>query len=166
MSMQKTRVEDGVNATSSFELFYRNERDHIVRVLAVVLRDRELAAEAVDEGMVRAYQRWRSVERYDNPTGWVYRVALNWATSRLRRRKRETGAEPPERSSHDAVVDVDLERALAGLEVEARTMVVLKHLEGMRYEEIGQVLSLPAGTVKSRLHRVMNGLREVLEVQE
>ncbi len=153
-------------SVARFEAFYRNERDHIFRVLALTLRDRDLASEATDEAMVRAYQRWRAVERYDNPTGWVYRVALNWATSRLRRNRRESGIEAPDRVSDDALVDIDLERALGALDVDSRALVVLKHLEGMHYDEIGRILSMPSGTVKSRLHRVMRELREVLEVAE
>ncbi len=151
---------------SRFEAFYRNERDHIFRVLALSLRDRDLAAEATDEAMVRAYQRWRTVERYDNPTGWVYRVAFNWATSRLRRSRRQAALEGSDRVSNDALVDVDLERALGALDIESRALVVLKHLEGLRYDEIGRILSMPTGTVKSRLHKVMRELRDALEVAE
>lgn len=39
--------------------------------------------------MVRTFQHWDKIRRYDNPAGWAYRVGLNWATSRLRRRSRD-----------------------------------------------------------------------------
>src|SRR5690606_3996846 len=73
----------------NFEHFYAAEVDDLYRTLALVLRDADLAHEAVDEAMARAFQRWNKVRSYENPTGWVYRVAMNWALSRLRRRKRE-----------------------------------------------------------------------------
>jgi RNA polymerase sigma-70 factor (ECF subfamily) len=149
-----------------FETFYRNERDHVVRVLTLTLRNVDMATEATDEAMVRAFQRWRTVEGYDNPAGWVYRVALNWATSGLHKQRWQSQHEPPDHPVFDSGVDIDLEKALAALDVESRALVVLKHFEGLRYDEIGRILGMPSGTVKSRLHRVMNSLKNVLEVEE
>ncbi|HKY48496.1 MAG TPA: hypothetical protein VJQ79_10995, partial [Acidimicrobiia bacterium] len=57
---------------SSFEAFYRQNRQHLFRALALTLGDRDLAAEAADEAMARAYQHWRSVQSYDNQAGWAY----------------------------------------------------------------------------------------------
>ena len=75
-----------------FHDFYRATRDRVGRALALTLRDGDLAAECVDEAMARAYQRWSSVQTMDNPAGWVYRVGLNVARSRLRRPGRWGGA--------------------------------------------------------------------------
>jgi len=57
----------------------------VYRALAVALGDPDLAREATDEAMLRAYARWSRVGAYDNPGGWVFRVGLNWATSWWRR---------------------------------------------------------------------------------
>src|SRR6187551_2806104 len=65
----------------SFDAFYRAEVDRLYRALAVTLGDHHVAREAVDEAMVRACVRWRTVGGYDRPGGWVYRVGLNWARS-------------------------------------------------------------------------------------
>jgi RNA polymerase sigma-70 factor (ECF subfamily) len=67
--------------TDSFEGFYKAEADRVYRALAVTLGDRDLAREATDEAMARAYARWSKVSAHDNPGGWVFRVGLNWATS-------------------------------------------------------------------------------------
>ena len=66
--------------------------------------------------MVRALERWRAVGRYDKPSAWVYRVAMNWATSWRRKwgRRPTLAIEQLERPSHDAV-HPDLHRLLAGL---------------------------------------------------
>lgn len=66
-------------ADESFTAFYRETWDQVARGLSATLGDRELAAEATDEAMARAYERWAKVRAYDFPAGWVYRVALNWA---------------------------------------------------------------------------------------
>jgi RNA polymerase sigma-70 factor (ECF subfamily) len=76
-------------ARRSFEAFYGAEVDRLYRALAVTLGDHHVGREAVDEAMARACARWRIVGGYDQPGGWVYRVALNWARSRWRKVRRE-----------------------------------------------------------------------------
>ncbi len=149
----------------SFESFYRVHRDGIYRPLAMSLRNASLAAEATDEAFARAFERWEAVRTYDNPAGWVYRVALNWARSRLRKRKFEVVGEWTDRAVPFDGFDPDLDRALAALTLEERTMVVLKHSAGWTYEEIAESMDLRVGTVKSRLHRAVVQLRAALEVQ-
>src|SRR5438128_2155222 len=79
-------VIDDVQPT--FEDFYATARPSIARALALALGDVDLATEATDEALARAYERWPLVSRLDRPEGWVYRVAMNWALSVLRRRHR------------------------------------------------------------------------------
>ncbi|MBK5268126.1 MAG: sigma-70 family RNA polymerase sigma factor [Acidimicrobiia bacterium] len=149
----------------SFEDFFQLQHDAVCRPLSVSLRDAGLAREATDEAFVRAFERWETVKDYDNPTGWVYRVALNWGRSRLRRRKFEVVGAVPERGAYRSGFDPDLDQALAKLPLDDRAMVVLKHLAGWTYEEIAEALGMKAGTVKSRLHRILSDLRTVLEVR-
>jgi RNA polymerase sigma-70 factor (ECF subfamily) len=149
----------------SFESFYQLHHDAVYRPLSVSLRDSSLAKEATDEAFVRAYERWETVKDYDNPTGWVYQVALNWARSRLRRRKFEVVADVQEEGSYRTGFDPDLDQALAKLPLDDRAMVALKHLAGWTYEEIAEALGMKSGTVKSRLHRILSDLRTVLEVR-
>jgi len=76
----------------SFETFYRAQTDRVYRSLA--LADPHLTPEALDEAMTRAYARWRHVASLDNSGGWVFRVGLNWATSRWRKLRRERPLPP------------------------------------------------------------------------
>ena len=149
-----------------FPDFYRVHHQPVFRALAATLGDVELAKEAADEAMTRAYQRWSTVSSYDNAPGWVYRVGLNWARSRLRKQTREyLDDRPPDSPVEQPLPDPDVERALRELPLEARTLVVLRHLMDWSYEEIGAALGIPVGTAKSRLHRVMNELRQKLETK-
>jgi RNA polymerase sigma-70 factor (ECF subfamily) len=151
--------------TGSFEAFYQTYRQHVFRALALTLGNSDLAADAVDEAMVRAYQHWRTVSTYDNQAGWVYRVGLNWARSRLRKRKREVlSDEPPEGSAEITFSDPDLERAVMTLPLEARSVVVLRFYLDWSTDEVARALGIRPGTVKSRLHRAMNELRKELDV--
>jgi DNA-directed RNA polymerase specialized sigma24 family protein len=143
-----------------FTEFYAATRDQVVRALSLTLGDSDLAADATDEALARAYLKWAIVSRLDNPGGWVFRVGLNWARSSLRRRHR------PARRLGDAdsldlppVVEPALMAALAGLSVRHRSVVVCRYLLGYSDEETANALALRPGTVRSCLHRALKRLR-------
>lgn len=142
-----------------FEGFYKDRRDRIARALTLTIGDVHLATEAVDEAMVRAYQRWATVGGYDDPGGWVYRVALNWATSVLRRRRRAPRPYP-ERGPQDVgpIAEPDVLAALAELDVDQRAVVVCRFYLGYSEAETAAALGIRAGTAKSRLHRALRRL--------
>ncbi len=142
-----------------FVAFYRDERDRLSRALTLTLGDTHLAVEAVDEAMVRAYQRWDRVGTFESPGGWVYRVALNWATSVLRRRSR--APQPVAERSPDDLGPMDepsVRTALAELDLRQRSVVVCRYYLGLNEAETAVALNIRPGTVKSRLHR---GLRRL-----
>ncbi len=152
-----------VTGTAGFDAFYRRERATLYRALALTLADRDLAAEAVDEAMVRAYQRWSRLSRYDNPAGWVYRVGLNWAISRTRRisaRSRRTDNRP--QTAELQLPDPEVAAAVAALPSRSRAVVVLRFDLDWSLEQIAVALDVPVGTVKSRLHRALATLRTSL----
>jgi RNA polymerase sigma-70 factor (ECF subfamily) len=137
-----------------FVSFYAEARDAVARAVTMTTGDRDLSVEAVDEAMARAYQRWSHVSRLQNPGGWVYRVALNWATSVLRRRRRSPFAVWRERADEGPTVcEPDVMRALAELDVRQRAVVVCRYVLGWSEAQTAAALSTPVGTVKSRLHR-------------
>lgn len=149
-----------------FEGFYRNRWDELYRALAVTLRDPDLAREAVDEAMVRAFERWRQVRKASNPSGWVYRVALNWAIDQLRRRERESRRQvsPPFGAPWiPAVPEPELSAALGRLAVKHRAVVVLRVVLDWSEQDVASTLGIPVGTVKSRLSRALESLRQELE---
>lgn len=148
----------------SFEDFYRTNRTPIGRALAMTLRDTELAAEAVDEAMARAFQRWSHVSTLDNPGGWVYRVGLNWSVSVLRRLKRRQPVwmAEPGHAPAPSVQDPAIDRALAELSVDHRAVVVCRLLLGLPENETAELLGTRPGTVKSRLHRALEKLGPLL----
>lgn len=128
--------------------------------------------ELAQDTFVRAWQalpQWQPTARFRT---WLFRIASNAALDLLRRRK--TVQFVPLEDSFDAVHpgpgperQALLTQAIRGLEValalltpEHREVLLLREVEGMSYEEIGQVLSLSEGTVKSRLARARAALIE------
>ncbi|MCP4968925.1 MAG: sigma-70 family RNA polymerase sigma factor [bacterium] len=145
----------------SFEAFYRDYRHDLYRVLTSVLRDSELAQEAADEAMLRTFERWATVKRYANPRGWTYRVGLNWARSRLRKKRREVvGTVDRTAGRNDQDPDTMLLDLLAALPIREREVVVFRYLFDLSTAHTAEMLDVAEGTVKSRLHRALNQLRE------
>jgi RNA polymerase sigma-70 factor (sigma-E family) len=148
-----------------FEAFYRAERPDILRAVVMALDDRDLALDCVDEALVRAYERWDSLESMTNPAGWVFRVAVNCGLNRHRRRRLERlrPLRPdPGSSGLDEVADPAMARALARLSVEQRAVVILRYHLDWTVEQVATALDISAGTVKSRLHRALRRLETLL----
>ncbi|MGD9997198.1 MAG: sigma factor-like helix-turn-helix DNA-binding protein [Ilumatobacteraceae bacterium] len=157
-------VERELSVELSFDDFYRLNRTPVGRALAVTLRDPVLAAEAVDEAMARAFQRWDRVGRLDNPGGWVYRVGLNWSRSVVRRliRPAPIWMSGPDTVPPPTVADPAIDHALAQLTVDQRAVVVCRLLLNLSEAQTADALDIKPGTVKSRLHRALERLTPLL----
>lgn len=154
-------LTQSVPDAGTFEAFYRDKRDHVARSLVLSVGNRELGIEATDEAFTRAYQHWEKVRAYENPTGWVYRVGINWARTKMRRSKREIPSIYLESGiEHHVDVEPKLEAAMAGLAEKHRSVVVLRYYMDWSLEEIATALQIPKGTVKSRLHRAIANLQQ------
>lgn len=139
-------------------------------VARLILRDAELARDAVQEAMVRAWRDLpglRDPERWD---AWIHRITVNASIEAARRRRRrvvevelldQDGPTPSD--EHAQVLDRQmLEAALAALQPEQRALVVLRYYVGMTMPDAAAALGIPLGTAKSRLHRSLNQMRSVV----
>jgi RNA polymerase sigma factor (sigma-70 family) len=139
-----------------FEYFYAKERPSVARALRLTLRDDQLAEEATDEAMTRAYERWGQVSSLESPGGWVYRVGLNWALSVLRRARRKR--RPADELGYAELADspdASLRRALERLDVNHRAVVICRYYLDYSEAETATALKIRPGTAKSRLHRAL-----------
>lgn len=145
---------------TDFGDFYRRTRPDIAKALALSIGDLDLATEATDEALARAFERWSAVAGLDRPEAWVYRVASNWAMSVFRRRARSLHRlYQPDAADAAAVADPSVHAAVAALDVKHRSVVVCRHLMGWTVTETATALGVSEGTVKSRLHRANAILR-------
>ena len=145
-----------------FDDFYATARPSIARALSLTLGDVDLAVEATDEAMARAYERWGLVCRLDRPEGWVYRVAMNWALSILRRRRRGDHRFYEPGDTTVAIADPDVHAAIGELDVHHRAVIVCRHLLGWSVSDTAAALKVREGTVKSRLSRATDILKSRL----
>jgi RNA polymerase sigma-70 factor (ECF subfamily) len=150
---------DVATSDHRFEAFYANERDRVYSALAITLGNADLAADAADEAMARAFQRWETVRTYASPGGWAFRVGLNWARSIVRRRHRSSPLLYQQDTVDAVVTDPDVHRALGLLDVKHRAVVVCRYVFGWSERETAEALELRPGTVKSRLSRATKQLQ-------
>jgi RNA polymerase sigma-70 factor (ECF subfamily) len=142
----------------------------LVAAVALVSGSRPAAEDAVQEALLRAWERSERGEQIDSLPAWVTTVSLNLARSGLRRvlaerraRARLGGTSSGELEEADRL---DLERALAALPRRQREAVVLRYYLGMDTREVARVLRVGEGTVKSTLFRARAALARALGVPE
>jgi RNA polymerase sigma-70 factor (ECF subfamily) len=163
----------------AFGLLVRRHQDRLYPTVLRLTGCPEDARDVLQETFLRAFEKLGKFQGESSFYTWVYRIAVNLSLSR-RRRKRPTlrldeDAGPPglgrvsDRREDDpslplerAERDLMIQNALNALAADHRAVVVLKEYDGLRYEEIGAVLGIPVGTVRSRLHRARGELRGML----
>ncbi|MDX2153401.1 MAG: RNA polymerase sigma factor [Bryobacteraceae bacterium] len=140
----------------------------VFNYLLKLVGDREDALDLTQEVFLKAYQNLRKLEDVSRFTAWLFRIAHNEAYSLLR--KVRPDGELPEQSDvrgntpHllPAELNLAVERALSALTADQREAVVLKVYQGLKFEEMADVLGCPVSTVKSRLYTALDNLKDVL----
>ena len=160
-------------------------RDNEKRVYNLTLRMTGNPEDAMDLAQETFLNAWRGLKFFKGDSAfstWVYRLANNACIDHLRKqsRRRDINAPLPTDPEDDSLPDVPderyrpdhhleqqesrraLEQGLAQLSQEHRQVLVMRELSGLSYQEIGDVLGLEAGTVKSRIARARLSLRKIL----
>ena len=142
-----------------------------------MMGNREDALDCAQETMLRAYRAFDSFRRDAHFSTWITRIAMNVCTDELRKRKNtfsldemreETGFDIQDESPGAYAQLEEKERmrllrdGMNSLVPEARQLIVMRDVQGMRYEEIADALELPLGTVKSRINRAREKLSAIL----
>jgi RNA polymerase sigma-70 factor, ECF subfamily len=154
-----------------FEELYTSAFGRLVGQLFLVTGDLHEAEEVVQEAFTRAAGRWPRLREYDVPEQWVRRVAIDLATDgrrRVRRRLAVLAQLDAEAAAVVPPISVDglaVAAALATLPRRQRQVVVLRYLLDLPVREVASQLSMPVGTVKSRLARARSALAAQLDVE-
>jgi len=164
--------------TERFGQLVRKHQDRLYNTLVRFVGCRELALDLAQEAFIQALVKLHTFEQNSAFYTWLYRIAFNLAITHLRRRRPEISVEAvreaggPEPVGDGDAPDRQLERnedarqvhqAIGRLSEEHRAILLLREMEGLCYTEIAEILDLPVGTVRSRLHRARNQLRDRLE---
>jgi RNA polymerase sigma-70 factor (ECF subfamily) len=133
----------------------------------------DAAEDAVQDALVRAFDRLADCREPEKFAGWLFLILRNRCFAERRRHKRTEPLAPdrgdvaaPERSD-SAVEQVErasaLERAVAQLTPEQREAFVLKHVEGLPYKEMAELTGATVASLKMRVHRAYDQLRELMK---
>lgn len=154
----------------AFEVLATSAGDRLYAVARLILRSSDLAEDAVQEALVRAWQQLPSLRDPDRFDGWLYRLVVNACADQgrqLRRWSSQVRSLPIEASigdGTDAVADRELlERGFGRLKPEQRAVVVLHFYSGFSATEIARMLGIPEGTARSRLHYATEAMRAALQ---
>jgi RNA polymerase sigma-70 factor (ECF subfamily) len=163
--------------TAAFGRLVGLYQDRLYNSLLRVLGSAEDARDLTQDAFVQAFVKLKSFRGSSAFYTWLYRIAFNLAMSHARRAHKTTsldgiktnwGSEPTDgRPSPDAEYlrreQVEMVHAgLAALSMEYRQILVLREIDGCRYDQIAEILEMPIGTVRSRLFRARLQLRDYL----
>lgn len=142
----------------------------LFNIAELMLRDRYLAEDAVQEALVVAWRDLRGLRNPDAFEAWLHRVLVRCGhreAARERRRSARTLALTPAVQHPDSAAALEdrdaIDRAFVRLAPEHRVVLVLRHYLGMTDREAGSTLGVPTGTIRSRLNRAKAALRSELE---
>ncbi len=156
-----------VDAPDSVDAFCEEIADRLVGVLTLRLGDRSVAEEMAQEALARAVAAWSDVSQMQNPGGWVYRTALNLASSRFRRLRAERRAmdrveraAPDQRSTEVAAQAVEFRAIIQKLSRRQQEVIALRFYADESVESTAAILGVSTGTVKTLTHRAIRMLRK------
>ena len=184
-TIQKNNITDEIlikqfqngDRQSYNELVFRY-KDKILNFLYRFMHDIDLAQDLAQETFLKVYIKKDSYREISKFSTWLYTIASNLAKTELRKIKRRKTYSISEISiserEHNYFIDEDnndklddnetkiLHKSIFELEQDFRTIIILREIQELSYENISKILKLPLGTVKSRINRGKLKLREIL----
>jgi len=165
---------------SAFETLVRRHEQRVFRLLYRMMGNREEAEDVAQEAFLSLHRHGHRFRREARFSTFVYRVAANAALNRRRALGRNRnrlnelkvsqqagfdlppGPRDPEDAATGSEAQQRVQSALLELPDDLRVAILLYDIEGQSYQEVARVLGIPEGTVKSRIHRARNALRDLL----
>ena len=152
-----------------FEVFYRREYSRMVAIARALTRSGSAAEDLVQESFVAAHRPWDRISNYEDPGAWVRRVLINRSTSWHRKMGAELravarlGAREPDTLPELTPATTEVWDEVRRLPRRQAQATVLHYVDQLSVEEIGEVLGVSSGAVKSHLHRARSNLSRSLK---
>jgi RNA polymerase sigma factor (sigma-70 family) len=152
-----------VEAWARFDTFFEEEHERLFKALYFVTGDRHDAEDLMQDAFLRLWERWDDIGRIEDPTGYLFRVALNGFRMRRRRAAMTLRKVIPVKEERDAFADAemraDVRALLAGLTPRQRAALLLVDLLGYPSEQAGSILGVRASTVRALAAQGRRALR-------
>lgn len=148
---------------SAMATLVAKHRRRLIRVAANVLRDVHEAEDVTQEAFVKAFREIKHLRDDRAFSSYIYRICVRLCMDRLRSKRTEPGiVEQAEKCAGPSIeTRVLVEKLLGRLSPELRMTLVLREMEQLSYEEVAEVMRVPVGTVRSRLHTAREKFRAI-----
>lgn len=155
------KVRDGDHA--AVRILIDRHRLRLIRVAQNLLRDRMEAEDVSQDSFLKAFRELHRLRDDKAFSGFIYKICVRLCMDRLRSKRAEVADFEIIDTSQGSTVEnrVLVERLLGQLNYELRTTLVLREMEELSYEEVAQVMGVPIGTVRSRLHSAREKFRKI-----
>lgn len=183
--MESTLIEKSIQGdVASFEKLIVKYNRYVYNIAFRMMGNEEDAKDMSQETLIKAFKAIGQFKMEANFSTWLYRITINVCKDELRKRKDNVLSYDAEINDEGTLKDIikdenanpiliyeklelreSIESALNKLSDDNKSVVVLKDLLGYSYEEIGEILQIPIGTVRSRLNRSRSTLKRLLQVQ-
>ncbi|OGL45953.1 MAG: hypothetical protein A2161_00880 [Candidatus Schekmanbacteria bacterium RBG_13_48_7] len=170
--------------SAAFVQLVKKYKDPLVNFVNKIVHDYDAAVDIAQETFIRVHRNTNNYEAKASFSTWLYRIARNLAINELRRRKKRhfISLDQPMYDNSESSVKFELtapedqpdirtekvemikivDTAISSLPRRYRIPLILRDMQGLAYEEVAKILSLPKGTVKSRINRARNILKQKL----
>jgi len=155
----------------AFDLLVIKYQSSVARVVSNYIRDRSIILDVVQDTFIKAYRGLGSFRSDSTFYTWIHRIAINTAINQIKNTQRkhntisinnieqmdlnehQVSNDDPVTSAYSKSLTKHLNKILNGLPIELKTALLLKEVEGFKYEEIAKIVGSPPGTIKSRISR-------------
>jgi RNA polymerase sigma-70 factor (ECF subfamily) len=176
------KIKDG--DMPAFDTLVRRWEHRLYNVVCKILSDPETTRDVCQDIFLKIYQTAKKYRPVGQFKMWLYRIAVNQSINELKKRKRhqtyslahddedEKGTfgddlidpEPqPDEIAQQNEINSCIQDALKNLPTDQRIIVILRHYEGLKFQQIAEILNCPLGTVKSRIYSAMDQLKMMLK---
>lgn len=160
-----------------FERYFLEYKDDVYRVAYYFTRNKDDAEDLAQDAFMRAYRFFYRFHRDSNFKSWILRIMRNIHLTNIQKNKSTINADELIQSTATSTINVEsiflqgiqikqIQKAIEKLPEDFREVIILCDLESLPYEQISEILKIPIGTVRSRLHRGRLLLKERLTVHE
>lgn len=183
--MESMLIEKSIQGdVASFEQLIVKYNRYVYNIAFRMMGNEEDAKDMSQEALIKAFKAIGQFKREANFSTWLYRITINVCKDEMRKRKEHVLSYDVENQDEGSMKEnikdestnpiliyeqlelkETIESALNKLSEDSKAVVVLKDLLGYSYEEIGTILDIPVGTVRSRLNRSRSALKSILQVQ-
>lgn len=180
---KKTKYQSKLEKDRAYEAEFLPHIDALYNFAYRLTFDEDDANDLVQDAYFKAYRFFESYEKGTNAKAWLFRILKNSFINDYRKKSKQpskvdyqevesyyNSEDTPKELTTDLraetvkdLIGDEVAAALNGLAVDFRTIIILSDIEGFTYEELAKILDVPIGTIRSRLHRARNLLKEKLK---